>query len=118
MVELILIGTLLVVVWPREVVERIGLPRKDFFICSDDLEWTLGAKLAGFAAFAVPSAVIFREGKPRMLRRLGRIDIRNSQPPWKHYCGMRNTFLMLNRFPWPKRVVEKSLYFIVQFLGP
>jgi rhamnopyranosyl-N-acetylglucosaminyl-diphospho-decaprenol beta-1,3/1,4-galactofuranosyltransferase len=92
----------------REVVQCIGFPRKDFFIHADDLEWALRAKLAGFTAYAVPSAIIFHEyGKPRILRRFGRVSVRCSQTPWKHYYEMRNTLLMLNHFQWPKRHVEK-----------
>ncbi len=92
----------------REVVKCIGFPRKDFFIHADDLEWALRAKIAGFVSHVVLDSVIFHEcGKPRILRRLWRISIRNSQPPWKHYYSIRNTFLMLNHFPWSKRNLEK-----------
>jgi GT2 family glycosyltransferase len=100
----------------RKVVECIGFPRKDFFIWADDWEWALRAKLAGFAAYAVQSAIVFHEyGKPRILRRFGRVSIRDSQPPWKHYYGMRNTLLMLDHFQWPKRHVEKISFFYRAF---
>jgi GT2 family glycosyltransferase len=96
----------------REVVARIGFPREDFFICADDLEWALRAKMAGFVACVVLDSVIFHESEElRILRRLGRISIRNSQPPWKHYYSTRNMFLMLNHFKWFKRNLEKIALF-------
>jgi len=92
----------------REVVECIGFPREDFFIYTDDWEWALRAKIAGFVSCVVLDSVIFHEsGKPRILRRLWRISVRDSRPPWRHYYLVRNTFLMLNHFQWPKRNLEK-----------
>ncbi len=90
----------------REVVARIGLPNKEFFIWFDDLEYALRlAGQAGLATIAVPDAVIFHDfGTPaREVRFLGRPSLRGAQAPWKLYYGARNTVYTLTRTrraPW------------------
>lgn len=94
----------------REVIERIGFPRKDFFISADDWEWALRIKYGGLRVYAVPSAIIFHEyGKPRHVKRWGRSSIRDSQPPWKYYYGTRNMYLMLNSIPRFERILARII---------
>jgi len=95
----------------REVIDHIGLPRKDFIIWADDLEWALRAKNKGLTVFIVRDAfILHKEKKPRVVRRFGRTSVRISQPAWKYYYGMRNKYLLLNNIPWPIRSIEKLVF--------
>lgn len=84
----------------RGVVAQVGLPRADFFIWFDDIEYAL--RLAGqaeLATIAVPDAVVFHDfGAPaREVRFLGRPSMRGRQAPWKLYYGARNTMYTITR---------------------
>lgn len=91
---------------PREIVETCGLPRKDFFLYCDDLEWTSRISVAGFE-----------------IRILRKAIVRDLQPPWnasgqyasnlarrilelpatRVYYELRNrNWLSLNRFAGPR----------------
>lgn len=43
---------------PSELARSIGLPKKDFFLYGDDLEWTLRITRSGKKIFACPKAII------------------------------------------------------------
>ena len=90
----------------REIVARVGLPNKDFFIWFDDLEYALRIhgqpKIEGQAEMetvAVPDARFFHDfgGKYREARLLWRRSVRNQQPAWKLYYGARNHLYTLIR---------------------
>lgn len=84
----------------RTLVERIGLPRKEFFIWFDDIEYALRAYKKGQAKVKfVTEAVFFHDfgGKARTVHFLGRPSIRRWQPPWKEYYGARNYLYALSR---------------------
>jgi rhamnopyranosyl-N-acetylglucosaminyl-diphospho-decaprenol beta-1,3/1,4-galactofuranosyltransferase len=84
----------------RTVIERAGLPHKDYFIWFDDLEYALRIQRMGAGAVvAVPDARFFHDfgGQSREARFLGRRSIRNQQPPWKLYYGARNYLYTVTR---------------------
>jgi GT2 family glycosyltransferase len=85
---------------PRQIVERIGLPNKDFFIWLDDWDYaTRIRRQPDLEIVAVPNATFFHEagGASREVRFLGRRSIRSTQPAWKIYYGARNGLYLLTR---------------------
>ncbi len=84
----------------RELVERIGLVREEFFIWGDDVEYLWRARRAG-ARIATVVAARFRHpatddlGTPLML---GRTTYNHSPSDLKHYCMCRNNVANLREF--------------------
>ena len=77
----------------RGVIEKIGLPRREFFIWFDDYEFGLRLQSElGARVQVVPSANFYHDlgGKTREVRLLGRKSLRNESPAWKTYYGSRN----------------------------
>ena len=81
----------------RELVERIGLPREEFFIWGDDVEYLWRARAAG-ARVATVVGSRFRHpstddlGTPLMF---GRTTYNHSPSDLKHYCMCRNNVVNL-----------------------
>ncbi len=99
----------------REVVGRVGLPNKEFFIWFDDIEYAL--RVVGeprAQTIVVPDAVVAHDfgGQPREVSFLGRRSIRSSQPPWKLYYGARNTVYTITRIR--RNIREFLLYVLTQ----
>ncbi|WP_182524035.1 glycosyltransferase family 2 protein [Nocardioides dongkuii] len=100
----------------RELVERIGLPREEFFIWGDDHEYRLRAERAGGrVATVVGSRVLHPSvgdlGTPMAF---GRTTYNHSPSDLKHYCMARNNLLNLREYRgWPHALafVAKTLWF-------
>ncbi len=80
------------ILFSRKLIETIGLPKKEYFIWGDDIEYTLRAKRFGFNVFTVIGAKFYhpREysfGTP-MLFNLLKFNDTNSK--LKLYCMCRN----------------------------
>uniref|UniRef100_A0A7V4KF40 Glycosyltransferase n=1 Tax=Fervidobacterium pennivorans TaxID=93466 RepID=A0A7V4KF40_FERPE len=71
---------------PREVVKTVGLPIKEFFIWSDDVEYTLRITMNGFLGFYTKDSVIVHKSKS------------NYKPStvndWRYYYFIRNQLLV------------------------
>ncbi len=84
----------------RELVERIGLPREEFFIWGDDVEYLWRAKRAG-ARVATVVGSHFRHpatddlGTPMIF---GRTTYNHSPSDLKHYCMVRNNVTNLRAY--------------------
>jgi rhamnopyranosyl-N-acetylglucosaminyl-diphospho-decaprenol beta-1,3/1,4-galactofuranosyltransferase len=100
----------------RQLVERIGVPRADFFIWGDDHEYRLRAEAAGARIATVPTAR-FRHpsvgslGTPMML---GRTTYNHSPSDLKHYCMARNNLVNqrdYNGWPHALAFVAKTVWF-------
>ncbi len=84
----------------RELVERIGLVREEFFIWGDDVEYLWRARRAG-ARIATVVAARFRHpatddlGTPIMF---GRTTYNHSPSDLKHYCMCRNNVANLKEY--------------------
>jgi rhamnopyranosyl-N-acetylglucosaminyl-diphospho-decaprenol beta-1,3/1,4-galactofuranosyltransferase len=48
---------------PRTIVGDIGLPRKDLYFYSDDLDYTLRIRKAGYHLFIVPNSIVDHQSK-------------------------------------------------------
>ena len=84
----------------RELVERIGCPREEFFIWGDDHEYRLRAERAGARIATVVGARVRHPsvgelGTPMMC---GRTTYNHSPSDLKHYCMARNNMLNLRDY--------------------
>lgn len=100
----------------RELVERIGSVREDFFIWGDDVEYLWRAQAAGARIATVTAARFLHPatddlGTPMMG---GRTTYNHSPSDLKHYCMARNNLLNLRDYRgWPHALafVAKTLWF-------
>ena len=84
----------------RDLVSRIGLPREEFFIWGDDVEYLWRARRAGArVATVVPSRFLHPAtddlGTPMMF---GRTTYNHSPSDLKHYCMVRNNVTNLREY--------------------
>ena len=84
----------------RELVERIGLPREEFFIWGDDVEYLWRAERAGARIATVVDAHFLHPatddlGTPMMF---GRTTYNHTPSDLKHYCMARNNTLNLRAY--------------------
>ena len=100
----------------RELVQRIGLPREEFFIWGDDHEYRLraqahDARIATVAAARVRHPSVGELGTPMAF---GRTTYNHSPSDLKHYCMARNNLVNLRTYRgWPHALafVAKTLWF-------
>ena len=100
----------------RELVERIGVPRADFFIWGDDHEYRLRAEAAGARVATVAAARFLHPsvgslGTPMMY---GRTTYNHSPSDLKHYCMARNNLVNqrdYNGWPHALAFVAKTAWF-------
>jgi len=100
----------------RELVERIGLPRSEFFIWGDDHEYRLRAEQAGARIATVVDACVLHPsvgdlGSPMLG---GRTTYNHSPSELKHYCMSRNNVVNLRTYrgwPFVLAFVLKTLWF-------
>jgi rhamnopyranosyl-N-acetylglucosaminyl-diphospho-decaprenol beta-1,3/1,4-galactofuranosyltransferase len=75
----------------RELIEKIGLPRADFFMDFFDFEYSMRATAHGYKIAVVPQAELGHEiGDARMVRFPGRPRLWTNQPPYREYYFSRN----------------------------
>ncbi len=100
----------------RELAQRIGYPREEFFIWGDDHEYRLraekaGARIATVAAARVQHPSVGELGTPMMC---GRTTYNHSPSDLKHYCMARNNTVNLRDYRgWPHVLMfwVKTLWF-------
>lgn len=100
----------------RALVERIGLPRQEFFIWGDDHEYRLRAERAGARIATVVGAHFLHPqtddlGTPMMF---GRTTYNHTPSDLKHYCMARNNVVNLREYRGWLHVfafVVKTLWF-------
>jgi rhamnopyranosyl-N-acetylglucosaminyl-diphospho-decaprenol beta-1,3/1,4-galactofuranosyltransferase len=100
----------------RELVERIGTPREDFFIWGDDVEYLWRARKAGARTATVVDAHVMHPatddlGTPMAF---GRTTYNHSPSDLKHYCMARNNLVNLRDYRgWPAALafVVKTAWF-------
>jgi len=100
----------------RELVERIGTPREEFFIWGDDVEFLWRARKAGARTGTVVAARFLHPatddlGTPMAF---GRTTYNHSPSDLKHYCMARNNLVNLRDYRgWPAALafVAKTAWF-------
>lgn len=103
---------------PLNIVKKIGLPRKDFFIYFDDVEYARRIIKNGYNIFKIKNSVILH--KDATNQKVFSRNIGNKQitlfalPDWKLYYYTRNHILL---FKWNELEKYKLiLWFILKFL--
>lgn len=86
------------------VVDRIGLPNRDFFIFCDDTDYCLRAHLAGYKLLYVPAALMDKE---KFFARATWAE-RQQQKKWKRLYQIRNSAYLNHRYGrnWGVRYVR------------
>jgi rhamnopyranosyl-N-acetylglucosaminyl-diphospho-decaprenol beta-1,3/1,4-galactofuranosyltransferase len=100
----------------KELVDRVGLPREEFFIWGDDHEYRLRAEEAGARVATVVTAAVHHPsvgnlGTPMMF---GITTYNDSPSELKHYCMARNNLVNLRDYRGPAHAfafVVKTLWF-------
>jgi rhamnopyranosyl-N-acetylglucosaminyl-diphospho-decaprenol beta-1,3/1,4-galactofuranosyltransferase len=100
----------------RDLVERIGLPREEFFIWGDDVEYLWRARKAGARTATVVAARYLHPatddlGTPMAF---GRTTYNHTPSDLKHYCMARNNLVNLRDYRgWPAALafVAKTAWF-------
>jgi GT2 family glycosyltransferase len=83
----------------RSVVEKIGLPDKEFFILDDDVEYSERAKSHGSEILMVKNSIIHHPiQRTSLFSFLGVKIYYRSMPPWKIYYDVRNKILIAKRY--------------------
>jgi len=100
----------------RGLVDRIGLPREEFFIWGDDVEYLWRAREAGARCATVTTARVHhpRVGELGSRMMFGRTTYNHSPSDLKHYCMARNNTVNLRDYRGPLHVlafVVKTLWF-------
>jgi GT2 family glycosyltransferase len=97
----------------REVVEKVGLPRADFFMDFVDFEYCLRARSAGYKIAVVTRAQFSHEiGNAREVRWPGYFQLWPNHAPWREYYMSRNmTYAAWELYgnPGAKRFVVRHL---------
>jgi rhamnopyranosyl-N-acetylglucosaminyl-diphospho-decaprenol beta-1,3/1,4-galactofuranosyltransferase len=84
----------------RRVIERVGLPRADYFIWFDDIEFALRVYKRGKTQVRfVPGALFHHDFRAvvREVTRWGKTRVRPFQPSWKLYYLARNQLYSLRK---------------------
>ena len=103
----------------RDVVQRVGFPRGDFFIWFDDFEYALRIhRHRDLQIVIVPQARFFHDiyHEIRQVKRFGRVSERATQAAWKTYYGTRNSFLVARAGFGSNRKRGNFVRFVLPFL--
>jgi len=100
----------------RDLVERIGLPRADFFIWGDDHEYRLRAERAGARVATVVDARVLHPsvGNLGTPMAFGRTTYNDTPSDLKHYCMARNNLVNLREYAGTAHAlafIAKTLWF-------
>lgn len=92
----------------RDVVEKIGLPRADFFMDFFDFEYCLRVRSYGYKIAIISRVKLDHEiGNARMIRWLGSPGLWTNQPPYREYYFSRNLAYLAWRL-YPNRSTKRS----------
>jgi GT2 family glycosyltransferase len=103
----------------REMVEKIGLPRADFFMDIFDLEYCIRARSQGYKIAMITSARLMHEiGNTREINLLGYRRTWMNEPAWREYYASRNSVYLAWRL-YPSRTAKFSVvrYLAKRFAG-
>ena len=92
---------------PKEIIERVGMPRKDYFIYWDDHEYALRIQKSGYNIYKIKKSVIIHQDTNKIYypeKKIGFIHFK--MPDWKVYYYYRNKILT---YGWN----EKNKYYTI-----
>ena len=99
----------------RGMVEKIGVPRADFFMDVFDMEYCIRARARGYKIAVITSARLAHEiGNTRKINFLGYKRQWLNQPPWREYYISRNlTYLAWRLYPNRATKISMARYLLV-----
>lgn len=86
----------------RDVIKKLGLPEKDYFILCDDLEYIYRASL-DFKCFLSPNSKIYHKSNSNSVGKINKDEI------WKLYYSRRNYLLFLKKYQNKKLIIFKYI---------
>ncbi len=103
----------------REVIERIGLPHKDFFLWGDEWDFFYRAEKAGVSIATVADAIFWHPTNKLLWRNFKvlkrRFDIPYADNPFMNYLLIRNHAYLVSRHKslraWLKYTAKYLLYY-------
>jgi GT2 family glycosyltransferase len=103
----------------REVVQKIGVPRADFFMDVFDFEYCLRLRSHGYKIAVISRAEVSHEiGNTRKIDLPGYKRLWMNQPPWREYYISRNlVYLAWRLYPSRATKLAVSRYLGVHFAG-
>lgn len=94
----------------KEVITKVGLPEKDFFIFFDDTDYSMRAFKKGFRILLVPNAILYRQVWNEPIHR------NEFKFTWREYFFYRNLIHFYNKYNYPfKSIRIKYEYFKIQY---
>ncbi|WP_253729578.1 glycosyltransferase family 2 protein [Thermus scotoductus] len=101
----------------RRVIADVGLPRAEFFIWFDDVEYALRVRKKGKAVLCVPRSVVNHDfGQFRRVSFMGRNKLRLFHPAWKIYYGARNRGWVVLRSAYAEPRLKSVIAYLVDNL--
>ncbi len=98
----------------RRVISEVGLPRAEFFVWFDDVEYALRVRKKGKVALCVTRSVIKHDfGQFRKVSFMGKNKLRALHPPWKIYYGTRNRGWTVLRSPYAEPRLQSIMAYLV-----
>lgn len=98
----------------KEIIKKVGFPRRDFFIYHDDSEYGSRIIKSGFSIVKVKDSIIkhgdFSERPMFKKKILGKELLFPEMPDWKFYYYVRNSILM---YPKGSKERRKQMYIIL-----
>lgn len=93
----------------REVFERIGQFREDYFLYYEDAEFCLRAQKAGFKLAWAPLSIVYHKEGSSTGAETTVSDRGFSRPTWVDYLALRNRIYMMRKhYPWALPIVLLS----------
>jgi hypothetical protein len=86
----------------KELLERVGLLRTDYFLFWEDIDWCFRARQLGYRLAYVPSAIVWHKESATVSKIQGK----------KIYYWARGLIYFIKRFATTAQLVTFSLYFI------
>ncbi len=80
----------------RSLIEKIGMFDEIFFTYSEDVDWSLRARKAGFKLMYVPTSKLWHK-VGGIIRKNTRTGVEGSSSPYQYYQTTRNHFLILRK---------------------
>ena len=103
-------GTLI----PAKLVEKIGYPRKEFFVYGDETEYTLRSKANGAELYTVVDSLYYHPAYVAKKKKFfGKEVVVSSIPLWKAYCMARNSVYYTKMYSGFKQRLLKKASLIV-----
>lgn len=100
---------------PKEIIKDVGLPKKEYFIWGDDVEYSFRIWNAGYEIYYVKNSLIYHPIQEKIkIKFLGKEIMLINAEDWKQYYGIRNDVYTLSRQRKFLTMLKKiMIYFLV-----